>query len=54
MYGGEESDMSKFWWGILRKRNHLEEPDVDGMVILSSVFGKLDVGPWTGSSRLRL
>jgi hypothetical protein len=50
----ERRDMSKFWWENLRKRNHLEEPDVDGMVILRPVFVKLDVGPWTGSSRLRL
>jgi len=51
---GEKRDMCKFGWGNLRDRNHLEEPGLDGMLILRSIFGKLDVGPWTLSSRIRL
>jgi len=43
-----------FWWENLRKRDHLEEPGVDGLVKLRSIFRKLDVGAWTGSNRLRL
>jgi hypothetical protein len=23
-----------FWWGNLSERDHLEDPDVDGMIIL--------------------
>jgi len=38
------------WWGNLRERAHLEEPGVDGRIILRWIFGKLDVGAWTGSS----
>jgi hypothetical protein len=29
-----------FLWGNLRKRDHFEEPDVDGMIILRWIFGK--------------
>ena len=25
---------SGFWWGNLRERDHLEDPDVDGRIIL--------------------
>jgi hypothetical protein len=36
----------------LRERNQLEEPDVDGRIILRCIFRKWDVGAWTGSSWL--
>ena len=29
-----------FWWGNLRERNYLEDPDVDGRIILRWVFRK--------------
>jgi hypothetical protein len=29
-YGGEE----RFWWGSVRERDHLEDSDVDGKIIL--------------------
>jgi hypothetical protein len=29
-----------FWWGNLRVRDHLEEPSVDGMLILRWIFRK--------------
>jgi hypothetical protein len=32
-----------FWWGILKRRDHLEEPDVDGRKMLRWVFRK-----WNG------
>ena len=42
-----------FWWGNLRERDHLEDPGIDGRIILRWVFMKWDVGVWTGSSWLR-
>ena len=32
--GREEEVHAKFWWGNLRERNHLEEPGIDGLIIL--------------------
>jgi len=34
--------------------NHLEDPGVDGRIILSWIFRKWDVGVWTESSWLRI
>jgi hypothetical protein len=33
----------RFWWGNLRKRDHLEDQDVDGRIILRWIFKK-----WVG------
>jgi hypothetical protein len=43
-----------FWWGNLRERNNLGDPDVDGRIILRWIFRKWDVGAWTGLSLLRI
>jgi len=41
-------------WGNLRVRDHLEDPCVDGRIILGWVFRKCDVGVWTGMIWLRI
>jgi hypothetical protein len=38
----------------LRERDHLVNPDIDGRIILRWIFGKWDVGSWTGSIWLRI
>ena len=42
------------WLGNLRERDHLEDPDVVGSIILRQIFRKRYVGTWTGSSWLRI
>jgi len=43
-----------FRWGKLRETGHMEDPGVDGRIILRWIFRKCDVGVWTGSSWLRI
>jgi hypothetical protein len=45
---------TRFWWRNLRERDHLEDPGLDGKIILSWIFRKWDVRSWTESSWLRL
>ena len=47
-------DLLGFLWENLRERDHLGDADVDGRIILRSIFRKWDVGVWTGSSWLRI
>jgi len=37
-----------FRWGNLRERDHLEDPDVDGRIILRWVLRKWFGRAWTG------
>jgi len=46
-----------FWRGNLRERDHLEDPGIDGRIIIIIIrwtFRKWDVGVWTGLSWLRI
>ena len=48
MYGGEERHYTGISLGNLRERDHLEDPGVDGRIILRWLFRKWNVGAWTG------
>jgi hypothetical protein len=41
-------------WGNLGERDHLEDPDIDGRIILRWIFRKLDVEAWSGLIWLRI
>ena len=43
LMGGEVC--TGYWWGNLRERDHLVDPDVDGRIILRWVFRKWE-GDW--------
>jgi len=39
--GGERREIhSGFWWGNLKERDHLEDLDIDGRIILTLVIKK--------------
>jgi hypothetical protein len=44
----------EFWSGDLRKRDHLEDLDVDGRIILKWIFNKWDGEVRTGLIWLRI
>jgi len=37
-----------FWWGNLKERGQLGDPDLDGKVVLRWIFSNLVVGARTG------
>jgi len=42
--GGRGEAYTGFWWGNLRERDHLQEPGVDGRIILRWIFRKVGCG----------
>jgi hypothetical protein len=53
-YGGRGEAYTGFRWRNLRERDHLEDPGIDGRIILGCMFRKWDVWVWIGSSWLRI
>ena len=51
---GECREAQKVWCVNLEEREHLEEPGVDGKIILRWIFRKWDVGAWNWSIWLRI
>jgi hypothetical protein len=51
---GKRKVHTGFWWGDLRKRDHLGDPGVDGRIILKWIFKKWDGWAWTGLNWLRI
>ena len=43
-YGGRGEVHTGFWWGNLRKRDHLEDPGVEERILLRWIFGEWDGG----------
>ena len=52
-YGGRGEVHAGFWWRILRETDHLEDPGLDGRIILRWLF-RIGMRGWTGSSWLRI
>jgi len=51
---GERRSVYGILVGNLKERDLLGDLGVDGRIILRWIFGKWDVGIWTGSSWLRI
>jgi len=51
---GESEVYTGVWWGNLRERYHLENPGVDGRIILRWIYRKWVVRAWTGSMWLSI
>ena len=49
---GRAEAYTGFLWGNLRERDQLEDPGIDGRIILRWIFRKWDVRAWTVSSFL--
>jgi hypothetical protein len=53
-YGERGEVYSGFWLGNLRERDHLEDPGVEGRIIIRWIFRKRDMRAWTGSMWFRI
>jgi len=51
---GERRGVYMVLLGNLKERDHLEDPGLDGRIILRGIFRKWDVVAWTGSIWLRI
>ena len=51
---GERRDVYRVLVGKPEEKNHLEDPCINGRIILSWIFRKWNVEVWTGSSWLRI
>jgi len=51
---GERRVACRVWWGNQRERDHLEDPSVDGRIILKWIIKKWNGRVLTGSSWLRI
>jgi len=51
---GERRGVYRFWWGNVRERDHLEDPGVDGRIIVRWICREWDVEVWTGLIWLRI
>ena len=51
---GDRRGLNRVVVGKPEGRDHLEDPGVDGRIILRWLFSKWNVGAWTGSSWLRI
>jgi hypothetical protein len=51
---GEKRGAYWFWLGNRRERDHLEDPGVDGRIVLRWIFKRWDVEAWAGSNWFRI
>jgi len=51
---GERRGVYRILVGKPEGKNHLEDPGIDGRIILRWICRKWDVSAWTGSSWLRI
>jgi len=51
---GKWETYTEFWWGSTNERHHLEDPAVNGRIILRCIFRKWDVGACTESRWFRI
>jgi len=49
IYLRQKRRIQGFTGGNLGERDHLEDPGVEGKIILRWIFRKWDMGAWTGS-----
>jgi len=45
---GARRGIYRFWWGNLMERDHLEEPGIDGRIIIRWTFRMSEIGVCTG------